>query len=168
MISNIKDLPEFAGDDNRYVYFYNPEDEFPKVPEWAKTYVKVKSYPWVTDPLNDLFYRFKAVYYISETDQRRMQLINRGRELEKEGHVFRRSPVRWTGYGNRNSINRVRAKGIMAEYKHNLDCDQYLSEYQVVRRKRHGDIKYFMDWGSEYNRVFIKNWKRTKKKRQWM
>ncbi|CAM0035978.1 hypothetical protein VPHD527_0085 [Vibrio phage D527] len=158
-----KDLPKYDRETMGYKYIFKL-DEGPNYPEWARVYVQYNNWwnPCTTG----------VGYYLVDGASKRFNLIRNAEYLarHKGAYVYRYTPLP-NGGGWKNSIHSVRAKGAMAEHKHDEMCKAELeAEYgRIVRHKRAYVTKMnATDWDHPHGYNSQRGWKRSKKRKQWM
>ena len=145
----------------RFVYVYTPDD-------WQGSYytederIYVQYYARPIDNVTSLgFIRNESVLQYK-------RLQRKAERLRKEGYRFREGSVP-NIHNYKNSVNKVRAKGVETERRHNEMCEDEYSEFSVVRAKRAVSARNLNGWhwleGGWTSQS--RGWKRSKKRKQW-
>lgn len=100
------------------------------------------------------------------------KMMHKGDRLRNGGYVYRQTPVPYTSKYKNTPYNKIKG-ALLQELRHNDITSEYEDEYNVkiIRNKRKETIELVNDDWDFYNdraRNGVKNWKRTKKRKQWM
>lgn len=98
----------------------------------------------------------------------RVDVIEKGIQLRRVGHIHRKNPVPGTGRYT-NCIHKRTIHGLSHEHRSNDVCQSEYPEYNLIRPKRRHDIRGYVYWDfRDHHFNSQRGWKRSKKRKQYM